>query len=899
MADTNSSNSSSCGGRDYSNHGQASTVAPTILVEVVSALNVPRFYKNKEPDPYVTASLGGVQIHETAVLYKTDFPIWSLELSAFFLVQAETDEDVVFCLKEYEMFRGNPTLGTVEISVQEMLQGKGDRQEFPLEVPAKMSMRDVTSASVRKSLYRRTRLVLRFKPASTEDVAFIRTQSKQKKCAGIYAKETWLPPQDSPQKSGPMSLGLMAPIDEWGGRIFGMEQKPKRDTTDYSLIEAMKPSEEWIKVGKPDAPGKVFVEVLACDGLPNLDTPSLLNINNLTDAFCCLILEDSIVNTSYISDNLSPRWMPTGDNRAFCFGVEHPSSHLYLGVFNHNSAHKLYKPMNAFREWIHTPIGRVLINLTNFYPDTVYTLHYNLYEVSSDAAKDRREGNHNGTITIRLRIEWEYQILSGMGLPRENFVSVPRRHDFQTATYTLVGERGSGDFSMKNLTSFLEELQSYISDENINLVIQAALSVLLWRCTWPIKVFGRQFHLPFHSMVAFTWGILVTNDYNRIPSFAVFCVAWFFLACMEHNRQHPSPWHQCEAYDDLFWELLAEVRSHCMGKTRDGFFARRRETIAANENIDQIKPHLEALEQRKKCEEEVKQRKALELEEEVKRHEAEMAVLSEASIATAKRETVKFFESLNPVKPILHPVQNILHSLCIYLRIFSSIVSWADNYFPFWIVTACFVVSFVIFFIPWGWIMRWLIRVLVWVLLGPWMSIADRYYFAQVENMTPDQQEQYIEEQALEIQKNFQEQRLESRTHKEAAVKLKSMMKYFFGKYVVNVPRFQQAQFLDKPLPASTAEPYKDGEEIHTIGQVVGQTLDGDMIPTRVRQTQTFLREINHEAPSQRISMRPQTPHALAKNKLAKGSEGPRLGNLGKRKQKRKLSFRSMFKKYH
>jgi C2 domain len=206
------------------------------------------------------------------------------------------------------------------------------------------------------------------------------------------------------------------------------------------MVEAMKPSQEWIKVGDPDAEGKIYVEVLACNDLPNLDLPSILNLNNLTDAFCCLIMEDNVVNTSYISNSLNPRWMPSGDNRAFVFGVKHPSSHLYVGIFNHNSTDAIYKPFNIFQEWIHTPVGRVLINLTQLHPDTLYTLHYNIYEVSDESAKDRMAGKHNGTLIIRLRIEWDQQILAAMKLPPPYFISVPRKHDFQTATYTTVGE---------------------------------------------------------------------------------------------------------------------------------------------------------------------------------------------------------------------------------------------------------------------------------------------------------------------------------------------------------------------------------------------------------------------------------------------------------------------------
>ena len=293
------------------------------------------------------------------------------------------------------------------------------------------------------SVKTQTRLVLRFRAATTEDIQFMRTLEIKK--AGQFSEETYLPPVPSIQQEVALnSLGLpLTPIEElgeWGAALFTPVSKDKQDdTSDLMLAEAMKPSKDWINVGDPNAPGKVFVEVLACNDLPNLDFPGLLS-KNLTDPFCCLIMEDSVVNTSYISDNLNPRWMPTGDHRAFVFGVQHPSSHLYVGCFNYNSTSKIYNPLGTFRDWIHTPVGRVLINLTQFTPDTVYTLHYHLYEVSSESAKDRMAGNHNGTLIIRLRIQWDRQLLAGMRLPPEFHISVPRKHDYQTAMYTTVGE---------------------------------------------------------------------------------------------------------------------------------------------------------------------------------------------------------------------------------------------------------------------------------------------------------------------------------------------------------------------------------------------------------------------------------------------------------------------------
>ena len=335
---------------------------------------------------------------------------------------------------------------------------------------------------------------------------------------------------------------------------------------------------------------------------------------------------------------------------------------------------------------------------------------------------------------------------------------------------------------MGTLTSYVEELQGYVADDKVSMVILASLTLFLWRGTHKCTLFGHDIQVPVHSIIAFIWGVLVTNDFNRFPSFVVFSIAWFFLVCMEQNRQHPSPWHHCESYWDLLHALLVELSGLSLGKYSKSIVARPKETIAPNENIDQIRPYLEAIQRKKEVEEQMKLRKAVELEEEVQRHQAEMQDISASNVETVRQQTIKRFLNTNPLVPILHPIQNILYIVVKHLRVIKSIVTWDENYYPFWIVTCCLVISMIIFWIPWGSIIRCMVRILVWIVLGPWMRILDKYYFAQIEHMTPEEQERHIQEQARQTHKAFQAKRLQSRTARENRVKLKSMMKYFFGK---------------------------------------------------------------------------------------------------------------------
>ena len=286
------------------------------------------------------------------------------------------------------------------------------------------------------------KLVLRFKPPSVEELHFIKTIKK--KADGVFAHETYLPPS----KSTIVSKDGTPQLKGWGAQLMETATGASIQEPDKLLQEALDPSLQWIDVGSGNE-GRFFLEVIGCDGLPNLDSPTLMNPGNLTDPFCCVIMEDTIVNTSIIKDALSPRWMPS-DRRAFVFHVHHPSSQVHVGVFDHD---KINRPGASMRQRVHDPIGRVLINLTQLRPGTLYTLQYHLYLVDNESKKHREEQTHRGTITLRLRIEWgstwcqgnemKNMIVAGLLPPPPSYVSVPTKYDFQTAYYTTEGDVSS------------------------------------------------------------------------------------------------------------------------------------------------------------------------------------------------------------------------------------------------------------------------------------------------------------------------------------------------------------------------------------------------------------------------------------------------------------------------
>jgi hypothetical protein len=204
-------------------------------------------------------------------------------------------------------------------------------------------------------------------------------------------------------------------------------------------VETPKDSQNWIDVGTGKL-GRLFVEILGCDGLPNLDSGGFAG--NKTDTFVSLVYEDSTLQTDIIDDSLSPRWLPW-TKRAFIFHIFHSSSQLFLGVFDYDES------LNPADD--HDLIGRISIDLTNLQKDTVYTLKYEIFDT---ARMTNREGR--GFITARVRLEIDDDrklLLSNLEPPPQMYVNVKNRKDFRVIRYTCTGKYDMDKYSMKVINS--------------------------------------------------------------------------------------------------------------------------------------------------------------------------------------------------------------------------------------------------------------------------------------------------------------------------------------------------------------------------------------------------------------------------------------------------------------
>jgi hypothetical protein len=108
----------------------------------------------------------------------------------------------------------------------------------------------------------------------------------------------------------------------------------------------------------------------------------------------------------------------------------HPSSQIYIGVFDHDVA----IPGTRGK---HDKMGRLVVNPTNFRPNTVHTLRYHIFD------SDEPDREIIGTIILRCRYESrdERQILlSQFQLKNHYSVSTKRRTDSRSIYYTVTND---------------------------------------------------------------------------------------------------------------------------------------------------------------------------------------------------------------------------------------------------------------------------------------------------------------------------------------------------------------------------------------------------------------------------------------------------------------------------
>jgi len=359
-------------------------------------------------------------------------------------------------------------------------------------------------------------------------------------------------------------------------------------------------------------------------------------------------------------------------------------------------------------------------------------------------------------------------------------------------------------------------------------VKRALVSLIFWRGQFDVEFMGNSYMLPVHSMIAFLIFVLLVERPLYIPSFFFASIAWLMLAIMFQRLHNPNPWRRCKSFLELFLTLV-------IGSSGTGPLS-----IKANENKAEAVAFEQRLRQRIMDAEAASLKAAKEAEEEQALAEKEADEIGETNIDISKQRSGG--HSIDPFRKIMEPIQINLQIICKIIRYIRNILIWEECYLSFWLTICCVILSIACMFVPWAFLVLWTSRVIVWTFFGPWMKLADVYYYTPIENMTEEEIERRKDNYKMNRRLNTQAKALEARIERENAQKLKDMKKLMFGKFIMKVPVFKEDRWRDTPLPQSKAEPYipkslalaelaMQEAGYHRI-RVPGQHLEGDMIPT-------------------------------------------------------------------
>jgi len=526
-----------------------------------------------------------------------------------------------------------------------------------------------------------------------------------------------------------------------------------------------------------------------------MDKSSLL-LGDASDTFVTCVFEDAVVTTDVVKDCTNPRFMPW-TRRAFKFHISDSTSLLYIGVFDHDIGPSL-----------HDPIGRVAIPLNKLVSGTMMNLTYDIFD--SHQVGNRRK---QGSITLRISIEWFSQRkLYFESLQRREWkhsVHLNSKKNRKHVEFTVKGHTDIEQYDLKTFFSLLNEILEY---QNIYFdIISALKTILLWRGHWNCCCFC----LPLHSFMLLLCALVITEFPKYSMSIFFASIAWFMLACLDNQRQRPSPWSKPPSYLSMLARFVTNTAKPM--------------TIEKHESQETDSVYMNTYEARREGYEAVTQQFWDDFYKEGEVMEEMQAQSTHIFKNRKKGIRMKLFQSL------LYPIQKILLDICIQLRFISKIASWDQLYLSFWITTLAIILSIASLFL-WDELILWSKRIILYSLCGPHMKLLDIFYFRRLDALTDQEKAERQKERGRRKRNRYRNAFLEVQKKKENRVKEEAVKKMLFGPEIVVIPDiFTPEKYESVPNHESSAYPksQSEGSQLNSRRfSIMDQSLKMDIVPS-------------------------------------------------------------------
>lgn len=111
----------------------------TFLIDICSALDLPRTDIGRDSDPYVTVRFEGRKIHRTHHITNEDNPVWTLRSKSLFVWKVnaleffQSEDGLIFEVKDYDAVGENESMGGFSVSPQALYRWNGERRTFTLK----------------------------------------------------------------------------------------------------------------------------------------------------------------------------------------------------------------------------------------------------------------------------------------------------------------------------------------------------------------------------------------------------------------------------------------------------------------------------------------------------------------------------------------------------------------------------------------------------------------------------------------------------------------------------------------------------------------------------------------------------------------------------------------------